>query len=119
MIELMSRSAGNVVGLHVSGTLNDRDYKKILPLLENLFHQHGKLRVLFYASDSFEGWDLEAAWDDASFGFGHIADFERLALVGAPTWVEWCVRLSAFLFMGETRIFPGDALDEAWAWLER
>lgn len=118
MIEVMPRSAGNIVGLRVGGTLHAADYDRILPMLEDLFHKHGKLRVLFCAGADFKGWDLKAAWDDASFGFGHVADFERLALVGAPEWVEWCVKLSAFLFKGETRIFPADALDDAWAWIE-
>lgn len=46
-----------------------------------------------------------------------MADFDRLALVGAPEWVVWCVRLSAFLFTGEVRIFEGEELDAAWGWL--
>lgn len=116
MFELMERSRGKLVGLRATGKLHEADYRELLPKLESLFQQHGKLSVLFYADESFEGWDMKAAWDDASFGFKHAADFERLALVGAPEWVVWCVRLSAFLFKGEVRIFPRDALEEAWAW---
>lgn len=118
MMELMSRSHSNVVGVHVSGTLHDADYRTLLPRLEDLFKEHGALRMLFYADEGFEGWDLKAAWDDATFGFGHIAQFERMALVGAPDWVNWCVKLSGFLFKGEVRIFPADQLDSAWEWLE-
>lgn len=118
MIEMMERSSGCVVGLRATGTLHDRDYRELLPMLEGLFTEHGTLRVLFYADPGFEGWDLKAAWDDAALGFGHASDFERMAIVGAPDWVEWCVKLCAFLFKGEVRLYAADDLDSAWVWLE-
>ena len=68
--------------------------------------------------ETFDGWDLAAAWDDAAMGLKHRADFEKIAVVGGPGWVEWCIRLSAFLMKGEIRTFPIDGLDEAWAWVQ-
>ena len=117
MIRFMDESSGNVVGLHVTGTLHEKDYAELLPRLEALFQTHGKLSVLFYADPAFKGWDLSAAWEDAALGFRHAADFERLALVGAPDWVAWMFRLSAFLMKGEIRIFPEERMDEAWRWV--
>ena len=117
MIEIMPESSGNVVGIHVTGTLHEADYRQLLPKLEDLFRKEGKLRILFCADERFAGWDMKAAWDDASFGFGHLAEFDRMALVGVPSWVEWCVKLSAFLFKGEVRIFPAKELDAAWNWV--
>ena len=47
MIEFMDESAGNVVGVRASGKLTDADYKEtLIPGLEKLFEQHGRLRVL-------------------------------------------------------------------------
>lgn len=118
MIEIMLESAGNALGVRASGKLTDADYKEtLIPKLEALFNAHVKLDVLFYMDEEFEGWDLEAAWDDASYGLKHRADFDRLALVGGPAWVEWCIKLSGFLMKGEVRIFPADQLDRAWAWI--
>ncbi|WP_425442199.1 STAS/SEC14 domain-containing protein [Roseovarius marisflavi] len=37
--------------------------------------------------------------------------------LGAPDWVVWCVRLSAFLFKGEVRVFSAEELQDAWHWL--
>lgn len=117
MIEIMPESSGNVVGVRASGKLTDAEYKQVLiPKLEALFDQYGKLDVLFYMDEAFVGWDLEAAWDDASYGLRHRADFGKLAAVGGPAWVEWCIKLSGFLMIGEIRIFPADQLDRAWAW---
>ncbi|MCG6904279.1 MAG: STAS/SEC14 domain-containing protein [Rhodobacter sp.] len=117
-MEIMKESRENVVGLHVTGTLHEKDYTELLPRLEDLFRKHGKLRMLFYADPDFRGWDMSAAWQDAELGFRHASDFERLALVGAPQWVVWCVRMSAFLLKGEVRIFQAEALEEAWNWVK-
>jgi hypothetical protein len=116
MLEIMTESGGALVGVHASGTLHEEDYRAFLPELEKRFREHGKLRIVFYADENFEGWDTRAAWDDMSFGIKHASDFERLALVGAPAWVVWCIKLSAFLMKGDIKVFPGDALDDAWAW---
>ncbi len=117
MIEFMEETHDNMVGLRVSGKLHEKDYAEFLPKLEDLFSKHGKLRVLFLAAPDFQGWDISAAWQDASLGFKHAADFEKLAMVGAPGWVVWCIRGSAFLFKGEVRVFEADEIDDAWAWL--
>lgn len=119
MIEFMSESSSSVVGIRATGKLTDADYKhSLIPKLESLFSEHGKLNVLFYMDKSFEGWDLDAAWDDASYGLRHRADFEKLAVVGGPAWVEWCIKLSGFLMKGEIRIFSADQLKSAWIWLK-
>ena len=119
MIEIMPQSDGNIVGVKASGKLTDTEYKQVLiPKLEALFDQYGELAVLFYMDETFVGWDLEAAWDDASYGLKHRADFSKLAIVGGPAWVEWCVKLSGFLMKGEIRIFAADQLDRAWAWIK-
>lgn len=119
MIEFMPESSGNILGVKASGKLTDADYKHVLiPKFESLFKQHGKLNVLFYMDEAFEGWDLEAAWDDASYGLRHRADFNKLAVVGGPAWVEWCIKLSGFLMKGEIKVFPADQLESAWKWLK-
>ncbi|MCA1298099.1 SpoIIAA family protein [Stappia indica] len=118
MIEVMKESEGALLGVHVSGLLHEADYRMFLPTLEERFREYGKLRVLFYADESFEGWDLRAAWEDVSVGLKHASDFERMAVVGAPEWVNWCMKLSAFLMKGEIRIFARDEIDDAWAWVK-
>jgi len=118
MIEFLAESGGKVVGIRATGRLTDADYKQtLIPRLEALFKEHGKLNVLFDLGRGFEGWDLEAAWDDASFGLKHRADFGKLAMVGGPAWAQWTIKLSAFLMTGEIKIFPADRLAEAWAWV--
>ena len=119
MFEYLPEGAGNVVGVRATGTLTDADYKNVLmPKLEKMFAEFGRLRLLFYMDESFSGWDLGAAWDDASLGLKHRADFEKIAVVGGPDWVVWFVKLSAFLIAGEIKVFPKDQLQEAWIWMK-
>lgn len=118
MIEFMKESSGNILGVRAGGKLTDTDYKRVLiPRFESMFDQHGKLRVLFFMDETFEGWDLQAAWDDASIGLRHRTDFEKIAVVGGPAWVEWCIKLSWFLMKGEIRTFRRDQLAAAWEWV--
>ncbi len=118
MIEIMSQSSKNVLGLKASGMLTDADYRETLvPQLESAFEKHGRLRLLFYMDEFFEGWNLEAAWDDVSLGLKHRADFEKIALVGGPAWVRWAFKLSAFLMKGEIKDFGADELEAAWKWV--
>ena len=118
MFEFLPESAGNVVGIRVSGRLTDSDYKQVLiPKLQSLFSRHGRLKVLFHMAPSFEGWDLSAAWDDVSYGLRHRTDFEKLAVVGGPNWVELSIKLSGFLMKGEIKLFPAGELDDAWSWV--
>ena len=118
MIEFMKRTSAANVGIRATGHLTDEDYAVFLPKLDRLFEEHGKLSVLFLMDDEFEGWDIKAAWDDTKLGFAHRADFERLAVVGGPEWVRWCIRLSGFLLKGEVRLFEPSDLETACIWVK-
>jgi hypothetical protein len=76
------------------------------------------LSILFLMDETFTGWELGAAWDDAAYGLKHRADFARIALVGGPKWVGWCMAATGFLIKGEIRTFPAEHLQKAWAWVE-
>jgi hypothetical protein len=119
MFEVLPKSEGNLLGIRATGALTDEDYKSVLiPTLDKMFAEHGRLRILFFMDEGFRGWDLGAAWDDASIGLRHHADFEKIAVVGGPDWVAWFMKLSAFLIAGETKLFSKDQLDDAWSWVK-
>lgn len=118
MIEFMDENTGKYMGVRISGLLTDKDYKDVLiPRLEKAFQEEGKLDFLVYMDEGFEGWDAHAAWDDMTFGLEHAADFDKLAIVGGPKWVEWCVKACGFLFKGEVKTYPVDKLEDAWKWI--
>ena len=55
-------------------------------------------------------------WDDASFGYQHKNDFEKIAIVGGPTWVEWASKLGAHFMPGQIKSFSSEYLMDAINW---
>lgn len=118
MIEFMPDTQDNAVAFKVSGKLAHEDYRDVLiPGLEEQILHHGNLNVLALFEENFDGWDLEAAWDDASFGLTHRSDFNNIAMVGGPAWVRWGVKLCAFLIKGDVRFFDSGQRADALAWI--
>jgi hypothetical protein len=119
MIEVMPGSQGNVLGLKASGKVTDADYKDILiPRLESIIKDHGKARLLFDFDDQFHEYEPLAVWDDTVFGVKHKNDFEKIALVGGPKWIEWATRISAVFMSGTVKTFSAPETQEAWSWLK-
>jgi len=120
VIEFLSQSTGNVLAIRVSGKLSRLDYRGALaPRIEALLTRFPTLRVLFLLDETFRGWSLAGAWANTVFDFRHRRDFDKIAMVGAPRWEEWCVRKPASLLIdGELRTFRRDQLDRAWEWLQ-
>ena len=119
MIQVMPRSSDRVLGLQASGKLTDADYQDVfIPRLNESLTLHGKLRFLFYLDETFEGWELKAVWDDASWGIKHKNHFVKLGVVGGPKWVEWGLRAGAHMVDAEVKVFGIDELETAWEWVQ-
>jgi hypothetical protein len=118
MLEFMEESEGHVLGVRAHGTLTRGDYRQVLtPRLESMLQQFETVRVLFLMGEAFRGWNLGGALANTCVDIRHRAHFEKVAIVGAPRWEEWCVKLAGFLIAGEVRSFRIDQLQDAWKWL--
>jgi hypothetical protein len=118
MIKVMPEVDG-VVEIHAGGKLTHADYKDVLiPRLEALTPGGRKLRVLMLMDQTFTGWDLDSAWDNSVMDFRHRKDFDKIAVVGAPRWEDWCIKLAGLLMKGELRAFPREQLAQAKEWLK-
>lgn len=119
MISILPESEGNVIGIRASGTLTDGEYREIfMPAIEKAIEEGKVARLLFFMDESFEGAEWGVMWDDAKFGIKHCNDFEKVAVVGGPSWVEWGARLSGYLMKAEVKTFPPKKLGEAWEWIK-
>ncbi len=118
MIQIMPESGGKIIGLKPYGKLTDQDYQEVLiPTLETLIKQHGKIRLLCLLDEGFEGMEAGAMWDDAKFYLPHRNDFEKMAIVGGPQWVQLAMKIFAPLMQGDTKLFAVEQLSEAWEWI--
>ncbi|UCE63807.1 MAG: STAS/SEC14 domain-containing protein [Nitrospirota bacterium] len=119
MIKILPESKGNIVGARASGTLTDQDYQEVfIPQLEKVIEEKGKVRLLLDLGQDFQGWTLEALWQDAKFGWGSRNNFEKVALVGGSLWMELGAKAGSLLMEGELRTFDRDHLQEAWDWIK-
>lgn len=119
MIEILPESNGNIIAARASGTLSGQDYNEVLiPRLEKVMAEKGKVRFLLDLGQDFKGWTLEALWDDAKFGWGSRNHFEKVALVGGSLWMELGAKAGGLLMGGELRTFDHDHRQEAWDWIK-
>jgi hypothetical protein len=119
MIKVLPESGGNILVLRAESRLTDQDYKKVLiPRLESIIREHGKAKLLLDMGDEFQGWEGAALWDDARFGLAHRNDFEKMAVIGGPRWVEWGLKLAAMIMSGEIRSFSPSEREEALRWIK-
>ncbi|OAN10970.1 hypothetical protein A3K86_18485 [Photobacterium jeanii] len=98
------------------GTLTHGDFEKITPILDDALASVEKPQIDAYIDGSdFEGWELQAAWDDLRLGLKHGKKFHRVAIYGNQRWQEIMAKVGGWFVAGEVRYFdePLDAL----AWL--
>ena len=120
MIEILPESEGKVLAIRASEKLTDEDYKQIfIPRMDQLITEFGRIRVLFTMADNFKGWEVAAMWDDANFGMKHKDQFEKIAVVGGPKWVEWASKLEGHFMDGAVKTFPADQLQAAKDWISQ
>ena len=98
------------------GTLTHEDYEKITPLIDAALDgvKDPHINALFDISE-FDGWELQAAWDDFKIGLKHGFDFDKIAIYGKNGWIEYAVNITSWFISGEAKEF--DSIEEALLWL--
>ena len=119
MIDFLPESQGNTLVARMSAQLTVQDYEKILiPKLDAIIAEYGKIYAVVVVDETFTGWELGALWDDIKYGIQHRSDFKKIAVVGASHWLEKAVHLGGLLINGEIRTFNTDKLTSALEWIE-
>ena len=119
MIDVLPESKGNILVLKAVGKLTDQDYKDVLiPHLDSIIREHGKVRLLLDMGDNFHGWEAAALWDDTRFGITHRNNFSKMGGISGPRWVEWGLKLAAMVVSGEIRSFSPGEREEALNWIK-
>ncbi len=104
------------IKMDIVGSLTHEDYGIIIPMLENALQGVEEPRIsLLIDATKFDGWSLQAAWDDLKLGLKHNKDFEKVAFVGNKSWQEYSIKISNLFSLGEMEYFEN--IDDALAWL--
>jgi hypothetical protein len=104
------------VTLKATGKLTHQDYTVMLPMLEQAIQSIPNVKVnMLLDATEFEGWELEAAWDDFKFGMEYKETFLKIAIVGTKKWQEYLAKMGDWFMDGEVKFFYD--LDEAKGWI--
>lgn len=118
MIEVQNPT-GNLVVVRLAGQVTARDYEEnMVPRLHEVATEQGPLRGLIIVDESFEGYDLGAAWDDAKLGVEMWASWERLAVATDVGWIRAAVRAFTPLLPCPAELFALAAAEDGRRWLE-
>lgn len=117
MFEVMSESAGNIIGVRMQGTLHKADYAELAPKVEALAEQFDDIRMLCDLGEfKMEAPDAFAA--DLKFGKEFHKKIAKMAIVGDKRWEEWLTKLATPFYAKEARYFHTNEMDAAWAWVK-
>ncbi len=119
MFEPIMMPRPDAVGLSATGTITMDDYERtLIPMVTDKMATHGKVRALLYFGPAFEGYSPGAIWRDATFGFTHMGDFSKVAVVSDVSWISQTVRLFAPFMRFPVHVFAAGELDAAKAWID-
>jgi hypothetical protein len=116
--EILDDLPRDVLALKVRGIITSQDYRKtLIPLVEKKLEGHDHLKLLIIFDDAFESYSGAAIWDDMRFGFSHLGDFSRIAIVTDLGWIRHSAKLFGPLIRGKVHIFDVKDLVEARSWI--
>ena len=102
------------IKMKLVGKLTHEDYATITPMLDSSLKSINNPNIsLLVDATLFEGWSLEAAFDDLKIGLQHNKDFKKIAFVGNKSWQEYSVKLTNWFMAGKMEYFEdiADAID--------
>lgn len=115
-VDLHEEAGGKVLVIRLTGKLTREDYERLVPEVERLIKERGKLRMLVQM-DEFHGWTAGALWEDIRFDLKHFQDVERLALVGGRAWERGMAVFRKPFTRATIRYFDEGQADQAKAWV--
>jgi len=104
-----------IMWVSVDGKVTTGVYKQLLGDLKEILEKHSPISLLVDLED-LDDVEIGAMMADMSFGFSHIKDFKRMALVGHEGWIR---RLAGMPnpFSVKVKAFSKDEEEGAWEWL--
>lgn len=104
----------DLVWIYVHGRVTTEEYKDLAHWMEGIVAERSPVSFLIDLED-LDGVDFGAAMADMKFGFSHLKDIRRVALVGDEKWTH---RLASLPnpFSLEIKAFKEADEHDAWDW---
>jgi hypothetical protein len=117
MLKLIEDLPPDVLGIEASGKVTHEDYQNILIPKAEAMMAKGPVKILYVIGPEFTGYELEALWDDTTFGVKHWRDFSRAAVVTDLAWIRGLISMFKPFFPCEARLFGVADLAAARSWI--
>ena len=111
----LSIEAPKLAVIRTDGEVSEEDYERVVPRLEELIDEHGKIRLLLDVT-RFQGATPGALWEDLKFDAEHLNDFEKVAVVGDESWEGAAAELASPLTGANVKTFGPEEEDKARTW---
>jgi hypothetical protein len=86
--EILDDLPQDVLAIKARGLITSQDYRKtLIPQVEKKLEGHDRLKLLIVFDGAFDSYSWAAVWDDMRFGFSHLGDFSRIAIVTDLGWI--------------------------------
>jgi hypothetical protein len=117
MLELIPFDEGNIIGFHLSGKMEDKEFDEIVSLMEERLKEHKKLRI--YAEiEEFKGMSVNTFMKDLHYSLKHWRDVEREAVVSDKGWLKTWVEIAGSIVPGvEVKHFSFEEVEKAKEWV--
>jgi SpoIIAA-like len=117
MLTFIEGMPQNVIAIEAIGKVTHEDYQNILIPRAEAMMAKGPIRMLYVIGREFAGFELEALWDDTTFGLRHWHDFSRIAVASDLAWLRAAVAMFRPFFRGELRLFALAETSAAKEWI--
>jgi len=117
MLKLIEDLPPEVLGIEAAGKVTHEDYQNILIPRAEAMMAKGPIKMLYVIGAEFTGYELEALWDDSTFGVKHWRDFSHVGVVADQAWVRGLVSMFKPFFPCEVRLFGLADMAAAKAWI--
>jgi hypothetical protein len=118
MIVVKSGTQENLLEVHMTAPITDKDYSEVLmPALDEALAKVEAVRMLVVLEADMTDFTMGALWDDAKLGLSNWSGFERVAIVTANTAMTRLVRAFSILMPCPVAVFGKRSEDEARLWL--
>jgi hypothetical protein len=120
VLEFVPFDSEHVIGLRIGGKLCADDIQRVVDVAEfklSAMGEGSRLRV-YVEVESFGGLSFEALLKDLKFGFAHLRDFEKKAVVSDTAWMARMATLMDPLFPSiHVKHFQPEEREAARAWV--
>ena len=115
-LKRLPQSSGATLGYALHGKLREVDYQTLSLDAADVLDRHDHINLLL-KTESFDGIELPALWDDVQIGWKYGRSVHKLAVVGDQRWSGWLATAARPLYTQQSRHFPENELAVAWEWL--